>query len=123
MIDEENIQWLPHIFLRQDTGRAAYRYQGYTPKNVIIIQPTKKPRGTELTAQQKQQNKAISKERVIEENTIAGLKRLRILKDRIRLKFYDLKDCIIKIGCALHNLRVKSPFRNYKPCTPVWAII
>jgi DDE superfamily endonuclease len=116
LIDEENIEWLPHISLRQDTG-----YQGYAPKNVAIIQPTKKPRGTELTEQQKQQNKAISKERVIVENAIAGVKRLRILKDRIRLKFYDLKDRIMCIGCALHNLRVKSPFRNYKPRTPVWA--
>ncbi|HMO41723.1 MAG TPA: transposase [Saprospiraceae bacterium] len=117
LLDEENIQWLPHISLRQDTG-----YQGYAPENVTIIQPTKKPRGTELTDAQKQQNKAISKERVIIENAIAGLKRLRILKDRIRHKCYDLKDQIMCIGCALHNLRLTSPVRSYNPRTLAWAL-
>jgi hypothetical protein len=101
---------LPHISLRQDTG-----YQGYTPVNVTIIQPTKKPRGGELTDAQKEQNKAISKERASVENTVAGLKRLRILKDQIRLKVYALKDQIMYIGCALHNLRITSSVRGYSP--------
>lgn len=37
LIDEENIEWLAGIYIRQDTG-----YQGYAPDNVTIIQPTKK---------------------------------------------------------------------------------
>jgi hypothetical protein len=55
LIDQENLEWLPHIILRQDTG-----YQGYAPLDVTILQPTKKPRGAELTESQKQENKAIA---------------------------------------------------------------
>jgi hypothetical protein len=43
----------------QDTG-----YQGYKPKGVKIIQPKKKPRGKELTQEQKDANRQISSERV-----------------------------------------------------------
>ena len=117
LLDAEQIQWPSGICLRQDSG-----YQGYAPKNVTIIQPTKKPPQAELTPQQKQENKHISKQRVIVENAIAGVKRLRILKDRIRLKAYHLKDQIMTIGCALHNLRVKSPARKFNPRTHAWAI-
>jgi hypothetical protein len=116
LLDEEDLTWLCGIKLRQDTG-----YQGYIPVGVTVIQPTKKPRGGTLTEQQKEVNRTISKERVGIEHAIAGIKRLRILKERIRLKCEDVRDRLITIGCALHNLRVKSPFRNYHPRTGVWA--
>lgn len=116
LLDTENLTWLPGITLRQDTG-----YQGYRPAGVTIIQPTKKPRGAELTASQKEVNRAISKERVVVEHSIAGIKRLRVLKERVRLHCYDVRDRLINIGCALHNLRVKSPFRAYSPRTGTWA--
>lgn len=115
--DEEDYQFPPGITLRQDTG-----YQGYRPEGVTILQPTKKPRGGELTDQQKQRNNSVSKDRVIVENALSGVKRLRILKDRIRLKFYQVRDRLMSIGCALHNLRVKSPFRDYSPRTGAWAL-
>ena len=115
--DQEGYQFPPGLTLRQDTD-----YQGYRPQGVTIIEPTKKPRGKELTDQQKQHNSAVSKERVIVENALAGVKRLRILKDRIRLKFYQALDTIMSIGCALHNLRVKSPFPDYSPPTGTWAL-
>ena len=41
--------------LWQDTG-----YQGYKPEGVRIQQPLKKPRGKELTAQQKAANQQIA---------------------------------------------------------------
>ncbi|WP_158552520.1 HARBI1 family protein [Spirosoma telluris] len=116
LLDEEQLTWIVGIKLRQDTG-----YQGYNPAGVTILQPTKKPRGASLTDQQKEVNRHISKERVVIEHAIAGLKRLRILKERIRLKFYDVRDRMVSIGCALHNLRVKSPFRKYAPRTGMWA--
>lgn len=39
-------------------------------------QPTKKPKGKELTVEQKEQNKQISKERTRVEHSIGGVKRL-----------------------------------------------
>jgi hypothetical protein len=115
--DEEDCQFPPELKLRQDTG-----YQGYRPEGVTIIQPTRKPRGKELTDQQKQRNRAVSRDRVIVENALSGVKRLRILKDRIRLKCCQARDRLMSIGCALHNLRVKSPCRDYSPRTGAWAL-
>jgi hypothetical protein len=47
-------------------------------------QPEKKPRGKELPAEDKIFNKMISGVRVIAEHVIAGVKRLRIVKDVLR---------------------------------------
>ncbi|MDR0749682.1 MAG: transposase, partial [Tannerellaceae bacterium] len=54
--------------LAQDTG-----YQGYRPDGVRIVQPEKKPRGKELTAGQKQNNRIISSFRVRVEHAIGSI--------------------------------------------------
>ena len=46
--------------LDKDTG-----YQGYEPDGVNTRQPKKKPKGKELTDEEKQQNREISKHRII----------------------------------------------------------
>jgi len=53
------------ITLWQDTG-----FFGHKPENVIIRMPAKKPKGRELTAEQKQENKRISSFRIIVEHAI-----------------------------------------------------
>ena len=50
--DEADIAFEQAITLLQDTG-----FQGFQPTNATIIQPVKKPRGKELTQEQKQENK------------------------------------------------------------------
>jgi hypothetical protein len=40
------------------------------------------------------------------ENVIAGVKRCRIVKDRLRLTKAGLSDLVMEIACGLHNLRV-----------------
>lgn len=94
----------------QDTG-----YLGYTPKGngIEVIMPHKKPRGKELTDEQKQENTVISKVRVKVEHAMAGIKRLRILKDKIRPWANDFRDQVIAIGCALHNFRIRYRPWNY----------
>jgi len=67
------------IDLLQDSG-----FQGFKPKNTNIIQPLKKPKGKELTDEQKQQNKDKSKIRVVVEHSIRGVKIWRIAKDVCR---------------------------------------
>ena len=86
--------------LWQDTG-----YQGYRPDGVTIIQPDKKPRGGELTAEQKHLNSSISRFRVRVEHSIGGIKRLRILKDECRAYKNDFRDKIIATSAGLHNFR------------------
>jgi hypothetical protein len=92
--------------LLQDTG-----YQGYRPEGVEIIQPQKKPRGKELTEEQKSVNRQISSFRVRVEHAIGGVKRYRIVKDECRLRKNNFVDHVF-LGCAaLHNFRLKTrPF-------------
>ena len=88
-------------------------YIGYKATNLTVILPHKKPRKTELTLVQKEQNTEHSSERVCNEHTMKGIKRLRIVKDTLRLNSYDYADTLFVNACALHNFRVKSPLRAY----------
>ena len=78
------------------------------------ILPFKKPRGEELTELQKQINKAIGSARIKVEHAFSGVKRLKIIRNKIRLKTYQVRDQIFKIAVGLHNLRTvqKTPITN-----------
>lgn len=76
--------------LWQDTG-----YQGYTPEGVLIIQPMKKPKGKDLTDEQKHDNSSISSLRVRIEHFIGGVKRYRIVKDECRAYKNNFRDTVI----------------------------
>jgi len=73
-----------------------------------VILPWKKPRNGELTDLQKQINHGIGGARVKIEHAFGGVKRLKIIRNKIRLKTYLVKDLVFKIAVGLHNLRVKS---------------
>lgn len=62
-------------------GDKAYADQ----KHPELTTPTKKPKGGELTPEQKDQNREISKERVHVEHGIRRLKGFRILRDQYRM--------------------------------------
>jgi hypothetical protein len=94
--------------LLQDTG-----FQAFTLEGVDILQPTKKPRGKELTAEQKADNRAVSRRRVRIEHVKSSIKRCRMLKETIRLWKDGMRDMVMEIGCALHNFRVR--------VTPSWT--
>ena len=95
--------------LVQDTG-----YQGYQPEGVKIIQPQKKPRGKELTEEQKSSNRQISSYRVRVEHAIGGTKRYRIVKDECRLRKNHFVDDVLLYCAALHNFRLKTRPFKYK---------
>ena len=99
--DEEAPTYPKDISLYQDTG-----FQGYTPASVQTFQPQKKPKGHELTAEQKEENRLISRVRIVIEHIIGGMKRSRIVKDLFRntKDLYD--DLVMEIACGLHNFRV-----------------
>lgn len=71
-----------------------------------VILPYKKPKKGEITALQKDINKAIGSVRVKIEHAFSGVKRLKIIRNKIRLKTYHIRDQVFKIAVALHNLRV-----------------
>ena len=86
--------------LQQDTG-----YQGYAPENTTILQPMKKPKGKDLTDEQKATNAEISRTRIKVEHAIGGAKILRIVKDECRLRKNDFVGNIFHIAAGLHNWR------------------
>jgi hypothetical protein len=60
--------------------------KGYASKDHPEIKtPTKKPKGGELTAEQKEENKVISSQRVVVEHAIRRVKGFRIMRDDYRL--------------------------------------
>src|SRR6516165_2831680 len=56
IVDEENPSYPTDISLYKDTG-----FQGYEPAGIKTFQPQKKPKGKELTTEQKEQNSLISR--------------------------------------------------------------
>jgi len=68
-----------------------------------ISMPKRKPRAKELTEFVKEQNKKKSSMRVLVENALAGVKRLRIVTDVFRNKKKDFDDQAMFISCGLWN--------------------
>ena len=83
----------------QDTG-----FQGFCPEGVLIVQPKKKPKGGELTPDEKAENSRISSIRIRVEHAISGVKRCRIVKDRLRNWKAGFRDLVMETCCGLHNL-------------------
>jgi hypothetical protein len=99
--------WFKDHHIKVDLG-----FQGigttYDCKNLSI--PHKKPIKKELTAEQKLENQAMASERIIVEQSIGGLKRYRILSERLRTQLLDFYDKIIGICAGLWNFYLSSHF-------------
>jgi len=52
-------------------------------------------------------NSIISGTRIMVENSIAGVKRCRIVKDVFRNTKEGFSDLVMEVACALHNLRLE----------------
>lgn len=103
--DEAGYDFPKGSTLFQDSG-----FQGFTAAGVTVIQPKKKPRGKELTSEDKENNCAVSKIRIRVEHAIGGVKRYRIVKDKIRNWKEGFRDQVMETCCGLHNFRL-----NYRP--------
>ena len=85
-------------------------FKGWNPSNVKLILPHKKPRNTktektDLTQDQKDFNKELSKKRVKVENVLAHVKILRIIKDKNRNYRFGFRENLMKTACGLYNFR------------------
>jgi len=93
--------------LVQDLG-----FLGFSLDGVTMTIPHKKPKGGQLTSEQKAENRQIARRRVRIEHIISSVKRCSIVTRRIRLRADDIRDVVMEICCALHNLRVRlSPWQ------------
>jgi len=83
-------------------------FEGQVFKNKVrIFQPKKKPRGKELTDDEKRENRNISKVRVVIENQIRSVKIHGIVKDIYRNKKAGFEDSVMETACGLHNFKTR----------------
>ena len=96
--------------LLQDLG-----FVGFTLEGVEITMPHKKSRGGELSAEQKAENQQIAHRRVRIEHIICSIKRLRIVKDRLRLWKDTVRDMVMEVCVGVHNFRLRlNPWPSYQ---------
>jgi hypothetical protein len=96
--DEENYTFPSGSTLFQDTG-----FQGYAPDGASTKQPTKKPRGKELSPEQKDENREVSRERVLIEHSIGGMKIFQSVSTIFRNIKEGFDDLVIETVCGLFN--------------------
>jgi hypothetical protein len=65
--------------------------------------PHKKPKGKELTQQQKQENREFSRQRVVCEHAHAGIKHYRAVTDVYRNRVPDFDDRLMLNAAGLWN--------------------
>lgn len=109
LADESNYELPVGCKLIQDTG-----FQGFKLEGVLILQPKKKPKGKQLNDLEKHVNQWLSSMRIRVEHAINGVKRYRIVKDKIRNWKKGFKDAIMKTCCGLHNFRLNFRPWNYE---------
>jgi hypothetical protein len=95
-----NKDWFAKFQVTVDLGYFGMASE-YRCKGIQI--PHKKPRNQELNATQKQVNRKLAAERVPVEHSLGGLKRYRILSDRLRLHTVDLYHFILGVCAGLWN--------------------
>jgi hypothetical protein len=96
--DEENYTFPAGSTLFQDTG-----FQGYAPEGASAEQPTKKPRGKELSPEQKEENRKISSKRVLIEHSIGGIKIFQSVSTIFRNIKEGFEDLVMETVCGLFN--------------------
>jgi len=88
--------------LVQDLG-----FLACTLPQVAILMPTKTPRGQELTLEQHVAHQALTHRWRRIEPVHSSVKRCRSVTDRLRLWKEDVRDRVIDLCGALHNVRVR----------------
>ena len=105
-----NVQKLIPIFEMFPKSITLWLYLDFTGvdkdyPNACVMMPKKKPRGKELTGEEKAQNKVISSIRVRVEHAIGGIKRMRITTDKFRNKKFRIllmiKLCYFHVGYGI----------------------
>ena len=97
-LPEQN--WFKDKKIRLDSGFQGF--EGLYPVREAIL-PQKKPKNKTLSDEAKLENQLKAQKRVVVEHSIAGLKRFRILSDRLRMHDFRLYDEILGVCAALWN--------------------
>lgn len=95
--------WFANFKIRVDLGYLGIAKE-YVCKALSI--PHKKPKKQELDATQKLENRIFAQERVKVEHAIGGMKRYRILSDRLRLHDIGLYNDVLEVCAGLWNFQL-----------------
>jgi DDE superfamily endonuclease len=98
----EGYTFPPGSYLYQDMG-----FQGYTCEGLTIFQAKKTPPGGELTPPETAMNRRISSIRIRIERAIGGVKRSRIVKDKMRLLKDGIRNSMMETCGGLHNFHLQ----------------
>lgn len=92
--------WFKRKSVRLDLG-----YLGFDKiyECLETVLPEKRKKGQSLSDKEKAQNKQKSQERIFIEHSIGGLKRYRVLSDRLRNKKIDLYNDFLEVCAGLWN--------------------
>jgi hypothetical protein len=74
---------------------------------ITMIQPEKESHAGERTPPEKAHNRVIWSIRIRSEHAIGGVKRYRMVKDRICLLKGGMRDAIMETRCGLHHFRLQ----------------
>jgi hypothetical protein len=83
-------------------------YQGLQNEFVNIHLPHKKPKGKELSAEQKEENRVFSRERVKCEHAIGGMKRYRSVAEIYRNRVLNFDDRLMLTAAGLWNFYLEA---------------
>jgi len=81
---------------------------------VLMSFNLKKTRGFDITEDEKEQNRTISKVRIRVEHAIGSVKRYRIVKDKLRNWKCGFRNLVMETCCGLHNFRLSFRPWNYE---------
>jgi hypothetical protein len=92
--------WFENFNVKVDLGFLGIA-KDYICQHIMI--PHKKKKNMELTELQKTETQLKASEQIVVEHSLAGLKRYRILSDRLRIHVMELSNQIIGVGAGLWN--------------------
>lgn len=107
LVEDEEYSLPDGSWLYQDRG-----FQGFAVRGVVIQQPMKKPKGGELSEEQKAENLRLASEKMRIEHTMSSVKRCRIVKEVCRYWQDRVRDLVMSLACGLHTFRLR-----YRPWT------
>jgi len=108
LADEQALRFPKGSKLWKDTG-----LQGYEPERLTTLQAKKKPKGGELSPEEKETNRRVSKVRVRVEHSSAGVKVFRSVRDIYRNFKAGFEDTLIETAYGLHKLRSDFPIEAW----------
>ena len=94
------VKWIENHCVLVDSGFQGFG-KDYQTKKLSL--PQKRKKNGNLTENQKNDNNKVSQERIFVENSISGMKRYRMLVNKVRIHLIDLYDEIIGVCAGLWN--------------------